>query len=116
MDGRTAKELVKRYLDIFHSGERMERLFDILSPELNFHGPFFQSKDAKTYVDNLSAAPCENCRYRILQTFEEPPYVNVLYEFSKPGISTLMSQLFRIDGDQIAEIVLIFDTGAFQQP
>ena len=38
----------------------------------------------------------------------------LIYQFSKPGVSTSMPQTFDTKDGKISSILLIFDTGAFQ--
>lgn len=101
------------YMEIFFSGKNMERLYDILADDLIFEGPFYQFHSAQEYIDSLVSAPPIDCEYKLLKSFANGNSVNLLYTFSKPGISTPMSQWFEICDGKISKILLIFDTGKF---
>ncbi len=108
-------DLVMQYMEIFYSGEDLERLFDILAEDLIFEGPYYQFNSAKDYVESLISSPPVDCDYEIINRFEQGKSVNLIYWFSKPGVRTMMSQLFEIENNQIAKIILIFDTSKFTQ-
>jgi hypothetical protein len=107
------KQLAESYLEIFCSGKGLERLLDILADDLVFEGPFTKTASASEYVDSLIADPPVDCTYRIEKSFEKGEWVNLIYEFSKPGVTTLMSQLFEIRDGRIRRVLLIFDTAKF---
>ncbi|MGN7614484.1 nuclear transport factor 2 family protein [Magnetococcales bacterium HHB-1] len=106
-------DVALKYMEIFYSGKNLEQLFDILAKNLKFEGPFHQFESAQEYVEALVANPPEHCTYHLERVFEDEEWVNLLYTFSKPGISTPMSQLFHIQAGRIVRIVLIFDTAQF---
>lgn len=101
-----------KYMEIFFSGHGMERLYDYLHDDCQFAGPLYQFSSACDYIESLQVSPPVNCQYKIIQSFEKGPYVNFIYEFSKPGVSTTMSQLFEVDSGKITRILLIFDSAA----
>ncbi|MEJ2179770.1 MAG: nuclear transport factor 2 family protein [Gammaproteobacteria bacterium] len=109
----TPQELALRYMEIFFSGKEFDRLEDILHEDCKFRGPFNQFNSALDYIASLKADPPQNCSYKIIHTFEEDNVVNLVYYFSKPGVSTIMSQLFDVLDDKFTSMVLIFDSAAF---
>lgn len=110
-----AADLVIQYLDIFFSGENLNGLYDIFSEDLQFDGPLINCTSAREYIESLQAVPPKECSYEILHIFEKDDYVNILYRFKKPGIETLMSQLFEVRNEKISAIQLIFDSAAFNK-
>lgn len=108
------RELALAYLEIFCDGAELERLRDLLAPDLRFSGPFVAFDSAAEYIESLLHNPPQDCRAEILHVFEQENRVNLIYRFSRPGLSTLMSQLFEVRDGRIARITLIFDTGPFR--
>lgn len=102
-----------KYMDIFYSGRELARLYEIMADELKFEGPFFHFDSARNYIESLRSDPPLGCEYKILHAFENGQTVNLIYQFSKPNISTPMSQLFKVRDGKITEVLLIFDTGQF---
>lgn len=109
----TRLDVVMRYMEIFYSGNEMERLYLVLADGLKFQGPFHRFESSHDYVASLLADPPVGCTYRIVNSFENGDWINLVYDFSKPDVQTLISQLFEVRGNQITRMILIFDTGAF---
>ena len=109
----TPLDIALRYMDIFYSGQELERLDAIMADEMCFEGPFFRFDSAHDYITSLLSDPPVGCEYQLLHTFEKGPMVNLIYEFSKPSIHTIMSQLFEVQEEKITSVRLIFDSGAF---
>ncbi len=109
----TALELACSFMEIFFSGHDLDRLHGILADDLEFDGPFYQFVSRQDYVASLLADPPVDCRYRVLHEFVDGDKVNLIYEFTKPGVTSLMSQLFEIQDAKISRITLIFDSASF---
>jgi len=109
----TPLELAICYMEIFFSGKDLDRLEAILHEEFQFRGPFYQFHSAQEYIACLKADPPVDCSYNINHTFEKNNVANLIYSFSKPGVSTTMSQLFEARDNKIVKMVLIFDREAF---
>lgn len=107
-------ELALKYMDIFFSGSEPEEMRSILHTDLQFHGPLFRFDNANDYINSLLDDPPKECVYRILQTYERDSSACLIYEFSKPGIATLMAQTFEIERERIKKIILIFDRSIFR--
>ena len=105
--------LALKYMEIFYGGSDIEALRPLFAKDLTFEGPFYTFDSAEAYLDSLRKEPPEGLDYELLQTFEKESHVCLIYQFSKPGISIPMAQLFEIENDKISKIILIFDTGAF---
>ncbi len=110
----TPRRLAEKYMDfVFKTGD-LEALRDILSDNLSFSGPFYRFDSADDYVDSLRNDPPEDFEYEIIRGYEDSDSACLIYQFSKPGISTLMTQIFWTNDEKISRILLIFDTGAFR--
>lgn len=51
----------------------------------------------------------------IMHSYEDSTSACIIYQFSKPGITLPMTQLFEVKNEKISKILLIFDTGKFTQ-
>ena len=106
-------ELALKYMEIFFSGENLEELGDLFAKDLTFRGPLYEFNSAEDYIDSLKSDPPQEFAYEILSSFESSSSARLVYRFTKPGVSTLMAQLFEVSDDKISKIVLVFDTSAF---
>ncbi len=102
-------------MEIFFSGKDLDRLYEILADDLEFNGPLATFDSAHDYISSVKADPPVLCKFRLLKTFEEGSFVNLVYEFSKPGLLTEMSQLFEVHEGKITRVKLIFDTAQFSE-
>ena len=50
-------DLVMHYMEIFYSGEDLDRLYEILAEDLIFEGPYYKFNSAKDYIDSLISSP-----------------------------------------------------------
>ena len=107
-------KLANQYIDIFFGSGSIESLAEILSEDCAFRGPFYKFDSAKAYIDSLKLDPPENTSCKIIESFENENSACLVYEFTKPGVSTVMSQTFRVSNGKISRILLVFDTAAFQ--
>ena len=106
-------DLALKYMEIFYSDTDIEALGQILAKSFTFEGPLFQFDSAEDYLDSLRGDAREGLAYDLIKSFEDESSACLIYQFSKPGISIPMAQMFEIDGDKIGKVVLIFDTRAF---
>lgn len=106
--------LAKQYMKIFFESGSPDSLAEILDDECTFKGPFYTFDSAKAYIDSLKSDPPENVTYKILESYENAESACLVYEFSKPGISVVMTQTFKVSSGKISDILLVFDTAAFQ--
>lgn len=109
----TPLELASKYMEIFYSGKSLDALQPLLSKNMMFKGPLFEFDTAEAYIASLKSSPPENFEYEIIDSYQKDNSVCLVYSFTKPGVTTLMSQSFKIRDNKISEILLIFDTGAF---
>jgi hypothetical protein len=106
-------DVVMKYMEIFYSGHKLERLHEVLADDLEFSGPFFTCNSSKKYVDSLISDPPIECNYHLLNTFEQDNCINLIYMFYRGTIVITMSQLFKVHDNRINHITLIFDTRPF---
>ena len=97
---------------VFSTGD-FDQLRHILADNLQFRGPFYSFDTASDYINSLQADPPKDFKYQVLKSYEDSLSACLVYNFSKPGISTNMTQIFDIDNNKIKSTHLIFDTGAF---
>lgn len=107
-------ELAEKYMNcVFRTGD-LEELRNLLSDDLQFRGPFFSFDSANDYVNSLRKDPPENFEYEVIKSYSDEFSACLVYRFSKPGVSTVMTQTFETTHGKISSILLVFDTGAFQ--
>lgn len=101
-------------MDIVYGEGRPDELEEIVAEDLRFRGPFFSFDSAKAYIDSLKKSPPEGFNYSLLKAYEDGSSACLVYEFTKPGVSTPMSQVFEVADGRIQKILLIFDTRPFK--
>jgi hypothetical protein len=106
-------ETALKYMDILFSGGDLDGLEGILSHDFQFEGPLFRFDSVADYIASLKEDPPAGWDYRLIRAFESAGSVNLIYEFTKGGIRTPMSQLFEFEGQKISRILLIYDTAGF---
>ncbi len=109
----TPRELAEAYLDRFCAGD-VDGLAALLTDDFSFTGPFFHCDEAAVYLEALRRSPAVDSAVEVLHAFEEGDRICLIYRFSKPGVSTLMSQLFEVRDGQVASSLLIFDPTALE--
>ncbi|MEQ9297137.1 MAG: hypothetical protein RIF33_01170 [Cyclobacteriaceae bacterium] len=107
-------ELAQKYMDIVFSTGEFDKLRHILANNLKFKGPLYSFDTAKDYINSMKADPPKKFKYRILKSYEDSSSACLVYNFSKPGVSTIMTQTFDMEDNKINYIHLIFDTGVFK--
>lgn len=109
----TPLEIANKYMEIFYSGAALDELHQLFDKQLNFKGPFFEFHTAEEYIASLKSSPPDNFKYKIIETYQNEDSACLIYNFSKPGIATVMTQSFKVTDNKISEILLVFDTGDF---
>jgi len=89
-------DVALKYLDIIYSGKNIETLCPLLADHLTFLGPFYSFKSAEEYLEALIKDPPKDMSYERIKSFERDTSVCLIYQFSKPGVSVKMAQLFEI--------------------
>ena len=108
------KDIAIQYLEHFCKGET-EALAALIHDDFSFSGPFISFDSKEGYIASLMEDPPRNYSIEILNAFAEGDDVALFYNFSKPGISTPMAQVFKFNNDKICASLLIFDTRVFQK-
>jgi hypothetical protein len=106
-------EFAQKYMDILFSETDFDELKHLLAEDIQFRGPFYQCDSANDYLNALKSDPPKDFHYDIIQSYEDQSSACLIYQFSKPGVTTPMAQMFEIENDKIKKIALIFDSGAF---
>ncbi|MEO9851580.1 MAG: nuclear transport factor 2 family protein [Reichenbachiella sp.] len=109
----TPLELAQKYMDIVFNTGDLGQLRTILARDLQFSGPFYSFDSADSYIASMLANPPEGFDFEVIQFYEDETSACLIYNFTKSGISTPMTQLFETDKDRITSILLVFDTRAF---
>ena len=109
----TPLKLANRYMEIFYGEEPIDRLDEILSEKFSFNGPFHEFNSSAEYIDSLKLDPPVGLDYKIIEAYENENSACLIYQFSKQGMSTIMSQIFEVCNGKISKVILVFDTGAF---
>ena len=91
----------------------LQGMEDLLAPELKFTGPLFTFDSRQAYLESLQNDPPEQASYRLLSVTDNDDEVAIFYEYDKALDSMTLAQLFRFQGEQISEILLLFDVGKF---
>ena len=107
-------EIARQYMQIFYGGQSLDLLYELFAEDFSFIGPFYQFDSVHSYIESLKSDPPMGCDYKIIKAYEDDDSACLVYEFIKPGASTLMTQLFEINDEKITDIVLVFDTAAFK--
>jgi len=104
----TNREIALEYLRCFCSGD-IDGLEPLLAAGLKFTGPRHAFNSTALYLDSLRADLPEKNHYDIISITESDDAIAVFYEYSKPGQTVLIAQLFKISDEKINEILLAFD-------
>ena len=111
----TPLELANIYMDAVYKTGDFDNLKEVLADDFIFRGPLYKFDTANDYIEAMQTAPPKGFEYSLLNSYENNSSACLIYEFSKPGVSTIMTQTFEIDNGKIKSILLIFDTAAFEQ-
>ncbi len=106
-------ELANKYMEVFYSGESLDDLHQLFANEFSFKGPFYEFDTAEAYIESLKLNPPKDFNYKIIESYEKEESACLVYQFSKPGVSTLMAQMFEVTNEKISTILLVFDTASF---
>ena len=106
-------QLAAKYMEIVFGGGPYDMLAEILADDCTFSGPFYSFDSAEAYIESLNADPPSGFEYELVRAFEDEQSACLIYQFSKPGVTTVMAQMFEVAGGKIQKIVLVFDREAF---
>ena len=105
----------QQYMDIIYKTGELDHLWELFTDNLRFRGPFYEFNSAADYINSLLADPPKDFTYELIKSYEDASSACLIYRFSKPGISTIMTQFFEVEKDKICRILLVFDTQIFKQ-
>lgn len=103
-------ELAAGYMAHYYGDQDWDALARLCDDQLRFEGPLHEYDCARDYLDALAADPPQDCRYRMLRTFEDDDGACLWYEFIGHGLSITMAQYFEVRNGKISAIRLVFDT------
>ena len=110
----TPLDLATKYMDCVFKSIDFVQLRYILEDDLRFKGPFFEFNSADDYVNSLRVDPPVGFDYQIIRTYADKTSACLVYKFSKPGVTTIMVQIFETENEKIKSILLVFDRAAFR--
>jgi ketosteroid isomerase-like protein len=88
------------------------RLRTILAPDLDFEGPLAGHRvGADGFIGGVHAVYAALMSFKLVQRLEQGNQVAVLYdcELTRPAGMQRFAEFFKIDGDRIASIKLMYD-------
>jgi hypothetical protein len=106
------RDLAMAFIRRFCSGD-IDGVASLLAEDLQFSGPFQHFDSRAAYVDTLRNDPPEACGYRVLSLTENEDSVAVFYDYVKSKTTLTIAQLFRFKGQEISNILLVFDGREF---
>lgn len=108
-----ALELAQKYLDCIFFNKDYSSLRKIFADDLIFRGPLYSFDTAEDYINSMLKNPPKDFSFELLKSYEDETSACIVYRFSKPGVSTMMTQTFEVENGRIKSILLVFDTGDF---
>lgn len=109
----TPLALARRYMEVIFSGADVDALHPLLTDDFTFRGPLYRFDSAAQYIEAMASDPLKDASYRILREFGGEDAACLVYEFTKPGVTTVMAQLFEVRDGRVAAVLLLFDSAAF---
>jgi hypothetical protein len=114
MNGSSSqKQTAIDYLENFCKG-KIQELAKLIHDDFTFSGPFISFDSKEGYLNSLQDDLPKNYAVEILSSFADNDEVALIYNFSKPGVSTPMAQYFKFKDGKICASLLIFDTRVLQ--
>jgi len=110
----TPLALARRYMEVVFSGGNADDLRPLLTDDFTFQGPLYDFASAEQYVAAMASDPLHDASYRILREFSDDDAACLVYEFTKPGVTTTMAQVFEVREGRVAKVLLLFDSAAFR--
>jgi hypothetical protein len=104
----TNREIALEYLRCFCAGA-IDDMGSLLASDLKFSGTLHSYGSSAEYLASLRNDPPVKSQYTILSITENTDSVALFYEYLKPDGVMRIAQLFKISGQQINEILLVFD-------
>ena len=95
--------MAQKYMEVFFSGGDLEELSHLFANDFRFRGPSYDFDSAEDYINSLRADPPKKFQYKIIGSFEDESSACLVYQFSKPGVSTPMAQMFEVSDGKISK-------------
>lgn len=114
---RTA-ELVQAYYGSWKNGIASfdeARVRDILAPDLEFEGPIAGKRTgAEPFIKGLARFVESRRDHRVLQEVQGGNEAACLYDADLPGGTMRFAEFFRVEGDRIQSIKLVYDADQYR--
>lgn len=105
----TPLELAREFVARFTAGQ-VDRLEELLAPDLEFRGPLLGCDNREAYLSRLREHPLEAADFGILEEVGDERSAALIWEYRKPSSMITIAAHFRIEKNQIQTIRLVFDT------
>ena len=121
MTTETTLRLVRAYYDSWQEGgERFDeaQLRSVLHPQLNFESPMGAETELDNFLQRLRRFTPSLKRLHMLQLFAAGSEAAALYdcELLPPVCNLRCTEIFRVAGERITSLHLVFDATPFKQP
>ena len=108
------RDVAVTFLRCFCDGD-IDGVAATLSDDFSLEGPLFRFDSRDAYLARLKKDPPEPCPFRVISISETADTVAVFYDYEKRSGTVTIAQLFKLDGDKIVEIRLVFDPQPFSR-
>jgi ketosteroid isomerase-like protein len=120
MTAEKTRELVRTYYESWKNGTKQfdaARLGAVLASRLAFESPMSRREDAASFVEALRRISTTVRELRFLQTLADGDECAVLYDadLESPRGTHRFAEFFRVEGERIAAIRLVFDPSEFRK-
>lgn len=120
MTTEMTRQLVRGYYDSWMNGvERFDeaRLQSVLAPRMVFESPMSRREDAASFIEALRRISASVRELRLVQTIVVGDEGAVLYDadLESPRGTHRFAEFFRVEGERIASIRLVFDPTEFRK-
>ncbi len=102
------RDVVLEYLTCFCQGD-ISGVEAVLALDFQLTGPLNTFQSRNKYIQSLREDPPKPSRYEILEIAESETGISVFYEYHKPSGCLTIAQFFKLRGEKICEILLVFD-------
>jgi SnoaL-like protein len=120
MTTEKTRELVRAYYDSWMNGSARfdeAKLRGVLAPRLTFESPLSRRDDAESLVEAIRRFATTLRELRLVATLVSGDDCAMLYEcdLEAPRGTTRFAEFFRIEGERIASIRLVFDASEYRK-
>lgn len=120
MTTEMTRQLVRGYYDSWMNGPARfdeARLQTVLAPRVLFESPMSRREDASSFIEALRRIAGSVRELRLVQTVVAGDESSVLYDadMESPRGTHRFAEFFRVEGERIASIRLVFDPTEFRK-